>query len=174
MSFLTTRIQEGLNGKYQGLSNGFNTLNKYIFGIQRGTYYLIGGSSGTYKTTLLDYMVRNAIGNANNNQIKCNIFYYSFEIDKITKMCNWTSSLIYQMYGIVIPPEKIKGLGDFRLTDEEKEIVFRVIPIIEQMADSIHFRFESINPTGIYNELLNLQYQMVRLYLKNILMQMVV
>jgi replicative DNA helicase len=98
MSFLTTRIQEGLNGKYQGLSNGFDTLNKYVFGIQRSTYYLIGGSSGTYKTTLLDYMVRNAIRDANENQIKCNVFYYSFEIDKITKMCNWTSSLIYQMY----------------------------------------------------------------------------
>jgi hypothetical protein len=153
MSFLTTRIQEGLNGKYQGLSNGFDTLNKYVFGIQRSTYYLIGGSSGTYKTTLLDYMVRNAIKDANENEIKCNVFYYSFEIDKITKMCNWTSSLIYQMYGVVIPPEKIKGLGDFRLTDEEKEVVFRVIPIVEQMADSIHFRFESINPTGIYNEL---------------------
>jgi hypothetical protein len=98
-------------------------------------------------------MVRNAIKDANENEIKCNVFYYSFEIDKITKMCNWTSSLIYQMYGVVIPPEKIKGLGDLRLTDEEKEVVFRVIPIVEQMADSIHFRFESINPTGIYNEL---------------------
>ena len=30
MSFLTTRIEQGLNGKYQGLSNGFDTLNKYI------------------------------------------------------------------------------------------------------------------------------------------------
>ena len=109
MSFLTTRIQEGLNGKYQGLSNGFDTLNKYVFGIQRSTYYLIGGSSGTYKTTLLDYMVRNAIKDANENEIKCNVFYYSFEIDKITKMCNWTSSLIYQMYVVVIPHEKIKG-----------------------------------------------------------------
>ena len=153
MSLLTTRINEGLDGKYQGLSNGFDTLNKYIFGVQRSTYYLIGGSSGTYKTTLLDYIVRNALKNAVDSNIKCNVFYYSFEIDKITKMCNWTSSLIYQMYGVVIPPEKIKGLGNFRLTDEEKEVVFRVIPMVEQMADSIHFRFESINPTGIYNEL---------------------
>ena len=153
MSLLTTRINEGLDGKYQGLSNGFDTLNKYIFGVQRSTYYLIGGSSGTYKTTLLDYIVRNSLKNAVDSNIKCNVFYYSFEIDKITKMCNWTSSLIYQMYGVVIPPEKIKGLGNFRLTDEEREVVFRVIPMVEQMADSIHFRFESINPTGIYNEL---------------------
>lgn len=153
MSILTKRINEGLEGKYKGLSNGFDTLNKYIFGIQRNTYYLIGGSSGTYKTTLLDYMVRNAIKDANDNNIKCNVFYYSFEIDKITKMCNWTSGIIYQLYGVVIPPEKIKGLGNFRLSGEEKDVVFSVIPIVEQMIDNIHFRFESINPTGIFHEL---------------------
>jgi len=153
MSLLAERVNDGLAGKFTGLSNGFSGLNKYIFGIQRSTYYLIGGSSGTYKTTLLDYMVRNALKDSMDTNVKCNVFYYSFEIDKITKMCNWTSSLIYQMYGVVIPPEKIKGLGDFRLTDEEKEVVFRTIPMVEEMADSIHFRFESINPTGIFNEL---------------------
>lgn len=153
MSVLTKRINEGLDGKFQGLSNGFQSINKYVFGVQRGTYYLIGGSSGTYKTTLLDYLIRNAIRDAKEKDIEYNVFYYSFEIDKITKMCNWTSSLIYQIHGIVIPPEKIKGLGDFRLTDDEKRIVFEMIPIVEEMCDSINFRFESTNPTGIFNEL---------------------
>jgi predicted secreted protein len=153
MDNLNQRIQEGLDGKYQGLDNGFVTLNKYIFGVQRSTYYLIGGSSGTYKTTLLDYIVRNAIRSSQEQQIECNVFYYSFEIDKISKMCNWTSSIIYQTYGIVIPPEKIKGLGNFRLTAEEQQLVFKTIPIVEQMAEIINFRFESINPTGIFNEL---------------------
>jgi len=69
MDNLNQRIQEGLDGKYQGLDNGFVTLNKYIFGVQRSTYYLIGGSSGTYKTTLLDYIVRNAIRSSQEQQI---------------------------------------------------------------------------------------------------------
>jgi hypothetical protein len=153
MSILSKRINDGLDGKFQGLSNGFNDINKYVFGIQRSTYYLIGGSSGTYKTTLLDYLIRNAIRDAKSNNINYNVFYYSFEIDKITKMCNWTSSLIYQLHGVVIPPEKIKGLGDFRLNEEEKRLVFEMIPIVEEMCDSINFRFESVNPTGIFNEL---------------------
>jgi hypothetical protein len=112
MSILTKRINEGLEGKFQGLANGFKDLNKYTFGVQRGTYYLIGGSSGTYKTTLLDYIVRNAMKSASDNNIECNVFYYSFEIDKLTKMCNWVSSFAYQLHGVVIPPEKIKGLGE--------------------------------------------------------------
>lgn len=40
------RIKEGLSGKYSGLSNGLNRINKYIFGIQRSCYYLYGGLSG--------------------------------------------------------------------------------------------------------------------------------
>jgi len=153
MISLNDRINEGSSGKYQGLENGFNVLNKYIFGIQRSTYYLIGGSSGTYKTTLLDFLVRNALVDASNKGIECNIFYYSYEIDRLTKLCNWTSGLIYQLHGKVIPPEKIKQLGNLRLTSEEKELVFRVTPIVEELVSKIEFRYQSTNPTGIYNEL---------------------
>jgi len=153
MSILTKRINEGLEGKFQGLANGFKDLNKYTFGVQRGTYYLIGGSSGTYKTTLLDYIVRNAMKSASDNNIECNVFYYSFEIDKLTKMCNWVSSFVYQLHGVVIPPEKIKGLGDYRLTPQEVAVIEPIITMVEEMADKIHFRFESTNPTGIFNEL---------------------
>jgi replicative DNA helicase len=110
------RINDGLSGKYKGLNNGFDRLNKLLFGIQRGTYYLIGGQSGTFKTTLTDYMVINAMEDAKKLGVPLNVYYYSFEIDKLTKQCNWLSVLVYQKYNIVVPPEKIKGLGDNRLT----------------------------------------------------------
>lgn len=146
---LRQRINEGLEGKFKGLDNGFVDINKYIFGIQRGIYYLIGGASGTYKTTLLDYLIRNAIMAADAQSIECNVFYYSFEIDKITKMCNWISGIIYDNYGITIAPEKIKGLGNFRLTTEEQELVFQATDIVEKLFDKINFRFTPLNPTGM-------------------------
>ena len=34
---LEERIQAGLDGKFQGLSNGFKRINSEIHGIQRGT-----------------------------------------------------------------------------------------------------------------------------------------
>lgn len=40
------RIKEGLEGKFEGLSNGLDRINKYIFGIQKSCYTLIGGLSG--------------------------------------------------------------------------------------------------------------------------------
>lgn len=150
---LEQRIQAGLEGEYQGLFNGFSRVNNYIFGIQRGTYYLLGGQSGTFKTTLADFMVLNALQWAESNNIPIDVFYYSFEIDKLTKQCNWLSSVIYQKYGKVISPEKIKGLGNFRLTSEEHELVKSEIPEMERLFDKINFTFKAENPTGIYNTL---------------------
>ena len=40
------RINAGLEGRFKGLDNGLNKANKYLFGIQRSCYYLIGALSG--------------------------------------------------------------------------------------------------------------------------------
>ena len=118
---LQDRINDGLEGKYSGLNNGFNRLNEVV----------VGGNSGTFKTTLCDYIVLNAIEDAINKNIKLTVFYYSFEIDKITKQCNWLSQIINRKYSIVIDPETIKGLGTKRLTDYEKKLVQDEIPYVE-------------------------------------------
>jgi replicative DNA helicase len=150
---LKNRIQEGLDGKYQGLSNGFKDINKYIFGVQRKCYTLIGGLSGTYKTTLLDFIILNAITDAEKQGIPIDVFYYSFEIDQETKKCNWLSQMAYNEYSVTIPPEKIKGLGDNRLNIKEQKIIDDLIPKVEYLFSKIKFTFDSTNPTGIYNEL---------------------
>lgn len=144
------RIKEGLEGKYEGLSNGLQRINKYIFGLQRGCYTLIGGLSGSAKTTLVDFMLINAIQDAQSKGIPINIFYYSLEIDEFTKKANWLSVLIYNKYDIVISPEKIKGLGGFRLTQDEQEIVNSEIPELDKIWSNITWFWESTNPTGIY------------------------
>lgn len=148
MSDLKSRIEEGLEGKYEGLSNGFNRLNNYIFGVQRKCKTLIGGNSGTGKTTLCDFMVSNAIQDAENKNIELDVFYYSYEIDKVTKQCNWLSSIIYNKYGVTIPPERIKGLGQNRLSPYELGLVNSEIPNMEKMFSKINFYFKPENPTG--------------------------
>lgn len=149
---LKERIERGISGEYQGLSNGFNRLNDYIFGIQKSTYYLIGGQSGVFKTTLVDYMLINAIEDAKKRNIKLHIFYYSYEIDKLTKQCNWLSIEAYKRFGVIISPEKVKGLGNFRLTLEEQKIIDECIPIVEDLFTYINFEFTPTNPTGIFHQ----------------------
>lgn len=152
MSNLKERIEAGLSGKFRGLDNGFTDINKYIFGVQKKCYTLLGGASGSYKTTLLDYIILHALRDAIKKGIPIDIFYYSFEIDALSKQCSWISQIVYLNYGIEIPPERIKGLGDNRLSLEEQEIVNSVIPEVEELFSKIKFVFEPTNSTGIYND----------------------
>lgn len=144
------RITAGLAGDYEGLNNGLNRINDYIFGIQRSCYTLYGGGSGSGKTTLIDYQLLCAIEDAESKNITINIIYYSWEIDELTKKANWLSVLIYKKYGITIPPEKIKGLGKFRLTDDEQQLVFSEIPEVERIFNKINWIWQPLNPTGCY------------------------
>lgn len=147
------RIRKGLNGDYKGLKNGLNRINKYIFNTQRGCYYLLGGLSGSFKTTFADFILINALEDAEVQGVPINVFYYSFEIDELSKRANWTSVLIYNKYGIVVPPEKIKGLGDFRLNEDEQKLVEDVYDELERLFSKINWVWESTNPTGIYREI---------------------
>ena len=150
---LEERIYAGVEGKFQGLSNGFKRINKEIHGLQRGVYTLLGGLSGTYKTTLADYMLLNAINDAESQKLEINVFYYSYEIDELSKKCNWLSVIIKNKYNVTIPPEVIKGFGDNRLTPLELDYVKKEIPTVNALFSKINFRFKSTNPTGIYNEM---------------------
>ena len=147
------RIAAGLAGKFKGLDNGLKRINKYIFGVQRSCYYLIGALSGGGKSTLVDYMLLNAIQDAEAQGITINIHYYSFEIDEISKKANWLSVLIYKKYDRVISPETIKGLGDFRLTEDEQEIVDSELIELDKIWNKINWIWENVNPTGIRNDL---------------------
>jgi len=150
---LKQRVEDGLAGKFEGLDNGFERLNDYVFGVQRKCITLIGGQSGTYKTMLADFIVQNAIQCAEAKGITLNIFYNSFEIDKLTKMCNWLSTQIYQKYDISIPSETIKGLGKNRLTDKQQELINSEIPEVEKIFDKVMWNFQPENPTGLYNKI---------------------
>jgi len=146
------RIEQGLQGKYQGLSNGLKRINQYIFNVQRSCYTLIGGLSGSAKTKLVDFTLLNAIQDAESKGIPINVFYYSYEIDEFTKKAEWLSMLIYNKYDIIIPPERIKGLGDFRLSIEEKALVDSEFDNMEALFAKINWIWESMNVTGMYKE----------------------
>jgi hypothetical protein len=153
MSDFNKRIEDGLQGKYSGLKNGFIKVNKYIYGIQRGFYTLYGGLSGSAKTTLIDFKLLNALADAESQGIELDMFYYSYEIDETTKRCNWLSNRIYSVHEKVIPPQNIAGLGDNRLNEEQKKLVDLEKPYIDKLFKKINFRFDANNPIGIRLEL---------------------
>lgn len=146
------RIKQGLEGKFQGLDNGFDRINNYIYGIQRSCYTLLGGLSGSSKTTLCDFIILNGIQDANAKGIPINVTYYSWEIDEISKRANWLSILIYKKYNRIISPQLIKGMGSLRLNSEEQEIVNSELDELDHIFSQIKWHWTPINPTGLYHE----------------------
>jgi hypothetical protein len=152
-TLLWQRIDAGIKGFYKGLTSGLGRVDDYLYGIQRATIYLLGGESGTYKTTLCDYMVMNAIESANLQGIKLNVFYNSWEIDETSKKILWLSSRIYTKYKVYIPPQKIKSMGSNVLTPVEIDYIKSEIPYIESLFAKINWSWTPVNPTGLYNKL---------------------
>ena len=152
---LKERVEAGKQGKYKGLDNGLGGINKYIFGIQRSTYLLCGGLSGASKTFLCDFILLNAIEDAKKKGVRLDVYYYSFEINKDIKKLNWLAVQIYRKYGVVMSPQLIGGLEDEEMTTAQQIMVDAEIDYVEELFRTIHFRFENLNPTGIYKELLN-------------------
>jgi len=150
---LREQISKGIDGHFQGLANGFNRINELLFNIQRATYYLCGGLSGAAKTTLVDFMILNAIDDADEQEIPLEIFYYSYEIPENRKKISWLSNHIHKKHGVSIHPKVIQGKGDFRMNIREQELVDSEIEHIDEVFKRINFRFEPTNPTGIWKEL---------------------
>jgi replicative DNA helicase len=148
---LRQRIKDGLDGKFEGLFNGFNRINRYIFNIQRKCITTVGAASGAGKTTLVDFMLFNAIDDAIQKDIDLNIIYFSYEIDEVTKKCNFLSSYIYRKHGVIIPPEKIKGLGKNRLTNSEIELIKTELPFVDELFNKITFVFDNKNPNEAFS-----------------------
>jgi replicative DNA helicase len=102
-------FQLGLDGKNLGIPMGFKRLSK-IIGLRRSTYYLIGGYTGSAKTTFLDdaFVLNPAKWwLASDKSIDLKIIYYSMERTKAEKIAKWISREIFVQEGIVISMDEI-------------------------------------------------------------------
>ena len=116
MSFqdLSKAVQDGLDGRNNGIPMGFDRLTRYV-GIRKGMYYLIGGNSGSGKTSFIDdAFVLNPVDWAMSKEgiasgIKVKVWYRSMERSRTYKMAKWVSRKIFLDQGIIIPVGKILG-----------------------------------------------------------------
>ena len=79
VDLLFQKIDEGRQGKNIGLSTGISKLDKYTGGIQKATYTLIFGLSGSGKSSiaLYSYIYRPLKDNPNKN---LKYIYFSLEM----------------------------------------------------------------------------------------------
>lgn len=158
---LFVEIKRGIEGKNKGIPMGFNRLNNYI-GIRKSMYYLIGGLTGSGKTSFIDdafvlnpfdWYYENAIKNKN-TEIKLHIIYRSMERSRTYKLAKWLARKIFLDTGIEIQVSKLLGWKkDEKLSEEELKLVSSYEEYMNAMESVIEIIDGAENPVGIAKEL---------------------
>lgn len=157
MSFelLKHEVELGLTGRNDGIPMGFNRLNKYI-GIRKGMYFLVGGLTGSGKTSFIDdAFVLNPFDwfiSQKDPNIKLRIIYRSMERSRTYKLAKWISRKIFLDHAIIIPVSKLLGWND-KMTADEHDLFLMYEDYMNQMGDVITIIDGPENPVGIAKEL---------------------
>lgn len=160
MSFekLNEEVNRGLEGRNDDIPMGFDRLNRYI-GIRRKTYSLIGGNTGSGKTSFLDnaYVLNPydwCISPQNKAGVKLKIIYRSMERSTLYKHAKWVARKIFLDHGIIIPIGKLLGWKGFdKLTNDEHDLFLLQKDYLEGMKDIITIIEGPENPVGVSKDL---------------------
>lgn len=150
-------MEDGINGRNSGIPMGFSRLNNHV-SIRKSNIYLLGGYTGSGKTSLCDdIFVLNPVDwyikNINKTDISFEIIYWSMERRKNFKLMKWVSRRIFLDYGRIIPVVRLMGWcpPDQRLTKDEHDIFLTYRDYIEALLSVITIIDFPENPTGMRN-----------------------
>jgi hypothetical protein len=159
MSFdkLNEEVDKGMSGNNGGVPMGFDRLNRYV-GIRKSMYYLVGGLTGSGKTSFIDdAFVLNPVDWALSKQgqasgISVKIWYRSMERSRTYKLAKWVSRKIFVDYGITIPVPKLLGWTD-KMTSDEHDLFLAHREYVEQLSEMVTIIDGPENPVGIAKDL---------------------
>jgi hypothetical protein len=159
MSFniLNAEVNKGLAGKNKGIPMGFDRLTNYV-GIRKSMYYLIGGNTGSGKTSFIDdAFVLNPVdwslskeGRASGVKVK--VWYRSMERSRAYKMAKWMSRKIFLDQGIIIPVGKLLGWKEI-MTKDEHDLYLHYEDYMNELCEIVTIIDGPENPVGIAKEL---------------------
>ena len=159
MSFelLKNEVEKGLNDQNGGIPMGFERLNNYI-GIRKGIYTLVGGLTGSGKTSFVDdaYVLNpfdwTLTPEGKKSGIKIKFWYRSMERNRTYKYAKWVSRKVFLDQGIIIPVPKLLGWTG-KLTKDEHDLFLLYENYIKEMENSVIMYDGPENPVGIAKDL---------------------
>lgn len=160
---LAEDIEKGIRGENNGVPTGFPILDSNINGIQKSLYTIVGGNSGTGKTSFVDLAyVLNPYKWLTENEGKTNIkikwVYNSMERNKKYKLAKWVCLKLFQDHRIIIDVPTMLGWQGkkFEIEPELKKLIFEAGEYFDKMFESgvIEIIDGGQNPTGIRNKLI--------------------
>lgn len=152
---LHKEIENGRNGKAGIIPVPYDRVGDYI-DIAKNTGYVIGGETGSGKSTLVQdmFMIRPIewyLKNKDEN-IKLSIILFGMERKMYQYSARWLARKIFTDQGIPIPPKKVLSRQkNFKMDDQEYQLVQMNYNILDEWEkDDLLIAFEgSKNPSGI-------------------------
>lgn len=161
-SEILNSIENGKNGKNEGIPMGLPRFSEVIPNIQKARYHLVVGESGSGKSAFVDtaYVFNPLewyVKNKNNIDIKLKIFYYSFEISKQRLITKQITRKLFTDFGLLLDVNYILSFGKNRISDEHYKLVTGYADYFNRLEEFIEIKDNSStnNPTGINVDLNN-------------------
>jgi hypothetical protein len=141
---LSDQLEAAYKGDITKIPNPLGEKMTKVFSLLPSRYTLIGGSTGSGKTSLTDYMyvlqpfhfIRGANLEKDTN-IHWEVNYFSLERKQMFKHAKWISWFIYADYGLKIPADRILGWEGDPLTEELYEMVKGYWKIIDELLEHV-------------------------------------
>jgi len=156
---LRKKIDEGIEGKNTGIPLCLPKTSKFITGIQKQIYLLLGATTGVGKTALIDYLYVLKpyewwYENKDKTDIKLHWIYNSMERNKVYKLAKWTCVRLYEKYGILMDVSELLGWEKTDRVVEIKDALDECEVYFTEMLKHIDIYENAENPTGIWNKLI--------------------
>jgi replicative DNA helicase len=144
-------IEDGIHGRNKGLPHGFERFKRIVPNIQKGTYYTIGGETGSGKTALTDncFLYSPYDYMKNKDIISLKVLYFSLEIDYNFKLIKGISRRLWIDHGIDIAANEILSRGNYKIEPFVRKLIDGYKGYFEQLEDTVDIYDESYTPEAI-------------------------
>lgn len=155
MSFikrLYTQIKQGIQGLNIGITMGLPKLETVMDGVQKQTYTVVAGSTGSGKTTfaLYAYIYKPLMAMLGNPKFK--IIYYSLEMTAEILLAKLLSLYIFETYGKELTFKQIMSRQEI-LSDEMYAIVQECEPWLEKVMEHLTIYDKNLSAAALYAHL---------------------
>lgn len=151
-------IKSNQEQEFNSIPFRFSSLEDSLNGINHGTYHLVGGYSGSGKTTFADDLFLFSAYDwiQKNPNVEATWFYYSFEINKHIKLAKAASRRIYHTTGLQLNVNYLLSRGiKNRISDEHYKLVIDNLNYYEGLEDALHIIDEPTNGYQVWEDVYN-------------------
>lgn len=158
---IKSEINKGLNGEFTHIPIAHSKLGEHI-AVGRSIYTLIGGNSGTGKTSFTDYTYVLSVydwykKNKEKYNLELEIIYRSMERSKVYKLGKWLCLKLYQDHKILLDVPTLYQWGT-KKSELSKDICYKIdeaLDYFDEMSEVVKIIDGAENPTGIRNHLIS-------------------